>query len=218
MLMSERIIPITVEPPTPLTCDSALELSCHLSVSFSLQIRDQGLVEFDLSSWTQLILISLCYALVLCHSFKSWALLPSLLFHALFLSPIQPTVLPVQSSGGATRKPLIPGRFSHLNLLRDLPVWESQEFNLPRDLLLENLSLLNLLWDPSVQGSQEVDMPRPAQGPNSQEANMPQPAWALNLQEAVMPQLAWDLQPNLGTPGSQVATVLGMISFRKTHP
>ena len=47
---------------------------------------------------------------------------------------------------------------------------------------------------------------------------MPQPAWALNLQEAVMPQLAWDLQPDLGTPGSQVATVLGMISFRKTHP
>ena len=61
-------------------------------------------------------------------------------------------------------------------------------------------------------------MPRPAQGPNSQEANMPQPAWGLNLQEAVMPQLAWDLQPDLGTPGSQVATVLGMISFRKTHP
>ena len=69
--------------------DSALELSCHLGVSFSLQIEDPGLVEFDLSSWTQLILIGLCYALVLCHSFKSCALPPSLLFHALFLSPIQ---------------------------------------------------------------------------------------------------------------------------------
>ena len=60
-----------------------------LDVSFSLQIEDQGLVEFDLSSWTHLILIGLCYALGLCHSFKSCALPPSLLFHAPFLSPIQ---------------------------------------------------------------------------------------------------------------------------------
>ena len=87
MLLSERIIPTTGEPRTPLSFDSVLELSCHLGVSFSLQIGDQGLVEFDLSSWTQLILICLCYALVLCHSFKGWALPPSLLFHALFLSP-----------------------------------------------------------------------------------------------------------------------------------
>ena len=57
-----------------------------LGVSFSLQIGDQGLVEFGLSSWTPLILISYCYALGLCHSFKSRALL---LFHALFLSPSQ---------------------------------------------------------------------------------------------------------------------------------
>ena len=35
-------------------------------MSFSLQIEDQGLVEFDLSSWTHLILIGLCYALGLC--------------------------------------------------------------------------------------------------------------------------------------------------------
>ena len=87
--MSGRIIPTIGEPPTPSSFDSALELSCHLGVSSSLQIGDQGLVEFDLSSWTQLILISLCYALVLCHSFKSCALPPSLLFHALFLSPVQ---------------------------------------------------------------------------------------------------------------------------------
>ena len=60
-----------------------------LGVSFSLQITDQRLIEFDLSSWTHLILIGLCYALGLCHSFKSCALLPSLLFHALVLSPIR---------------------------------------------------------------------------------------------------------------------------------
>ena len=58
-------------------------------VSFSLQFGDQGLVEFDLSFWTHLILISLCYVLELYHSFKSFALPSSLLFHALFLSPIR---------------------------------------------------------------------------------------------------------------------------------
>ena len=60
-----------------------------LGVPFSLKIGDQGLVESDLSSWTHLISISLCYALGLCHSFKSCALPTSLLFHALFLSPTQ---------------------------------------------------------------------------------------------------------------------------------
>ena len=89
MLMSGKIITTIGKPPTPLTLDSALELSCHLGVSFSLQIGDQGLVEFGLLSWTQLILIGLCYAFVLCHSFKSCALPPTLLFHALFLSSIQ---------------------------------------------------------------------------------------------------------------------------------
>ena len=60
-----------------------------LGVSFSLQIKDQGLVEFDLSAnldpfdFNQLI-----YALGLCHSFKSCALPPSCLFHALSLRPI----------------------------------------------------------------------------------------------------------------------------------
>ena len=89
MLLSGRIIPTIGEPPTPPPFDSVLELSRHLGVSFSLQTGDQGLVEFDLSPWTHLILISLCYAFALCHSFKSCALPPSLLFHALFLSPFQ---------------------------------------------------------------------------------------------------------------------------------
>ena len=82
MLMSGKIIPTTGKPPTPWSFDSDLELS------FSLRIEDQGLVEFDLSSWTHLTLICLCYALGLCHSLKSPALPPSLLFHARFLSPI----------------------------------------------------------------------------------------------------------------------------------
>ena len=80
------------------------EESCSaLGVSFTLQIEDQGLVEFDLSSWTHFILISLCFALGLCHAFKSCALPPSLLCHALLLSPVQGTI-PLQSYGATTRK------------------------------------------------------------------------------------------------------------------
>ena len=43
----------------------------------------------SLPSWTHLILISSCYALGLYHSFKSCTLSPYILFHALFLSPVQ---------------------------------------------------------------------------------------------------------------------------------
>ena len=60
-----------------------------LGVSFSLQTEDQGLVEFDLSSLIHFILIGLCYSLGLCHFFRSCTLPPSLLFHGLFLSPVQ---------------------------------------------------------------------------------------------------------------------------------
>ena len=46
-----------------------------------------------------MILISLRYAPVLCHSFKGCALPPSLLFHALFLSPFQAHSAPSRYSG-----------------------------------------------------------------------------------------------------------------------
>ena len=89
MLVSGRIIPTIGEQPICLLTVCLGTVLPLLGVSFSLQIGDQGLVEFAWSSWTHLILIGLCYALVQCHSFKSCALPPSLLFHALFLSPIQ---------------------------------------------------------------------------------------------------------------------------------
>ena len=89
MLTSGKIIPTIGEQHTLLSFDGALpQFLPPLNVTFSLQIGDQGLVEFDLSSWTHLILISSCYALGLYHSFKSCAPPPSLLFHALFLSPM----------------------------------------------------------------------------------------------------------------------------------
>ena len=86
MLISRRIFPTSGEPPTPQSFDSDLKLSwplwvCHLVCRLKIKV-------FDLLSGTHLILISLCYALGLCHSVKSFTLPPSLLFHALFLSPI----------------------------------------------------------------------------------------------------------------------------------
>ena len=90
MLTSGKIIPTIGEQHTLLSFDGALpQFLPPLSVTFSLQIGDQGLVEFDLSSWTHLLLFGLWYALALCRSAKSCSLPPSLLFHALFLSPIQ---------------------------------------------------------------------------------------------------------------------------------
>ena len=96
-MLMRRIIPTIGEPPTPLLSLLTVlgTVLAPLGVSFSLQIEDQGLVEFDISSWTHLILIGLCYALGQCHSFKSCVLLPSLLFHALFLSLVGPTMLPL---------------------------------------------------------------------------------------------------------------------------
>ena len=47
---------------------------------------------------------------------------------------------------------------------------------------------------------------------------MPQPAQGIDLQEAVMPEPAWGSAPGLGEPCSEVATVLGRISFKKIHP
>ena len=157
MLMSGKIITTIGKLPTPLTLDSALELSCHLGVSFSLQIGDQGLVEFGLLSWTQLILIGLCYAFVLCHSFKSCALPPSLLFHALFLSPVQAQSVAstifwrdIQKTAGSWEV------FMHQPTQGSTSLGgprSSTCLDLPGDLYLESLSLLNLLWDLPVQGS-----------------------------------------------------------------
>ena len=135
-----------------------------------------------------MVLIGLHYTLVLCHSFKGCALPPSLLFHALFLSPIQTHRLPLQSFGKTTIKylavggkysiisnPLILPNTGHTGDLGDAQLQSggprrSSHLDLPRDLVLERLSCLNLLEDPPVQGSQVIIMPRPAWGPNSREA------------------------------------------------
>ena len=86
--------------------------------------------------------------------------------------------------------------------------------NLPRDLILGSLSCLNLLGDPPVQGSQEVDMPRDPILGRLTCLDLPRNSTSRRLSCLNLPG---DLHPDLGMPGSQVATVLSRISFRKTH-
>ena len=90
MLINGRIIPTIGELPTLCLLINALELSWHLWVChFNWQIEDQGLVEINLSAILDTFdLIGLCYVLGLCHFLKSCALPPSLLSHALFVSPV----------------------------------------------------------------------------------------------------------------------------------
>ena len=119
-----------------------------------------------------MILIGLHYTLVLCHSFKGCALPPSLLFHALFLSPIQTHKVAStifwrdnQKIAGLGREilyniqPLILPNTGHTGDLRDaqtpvqgVPGGHHALTCLGRDLVLKRLSRLNLLGDPLVPG------------------------------------------------------------------
>ena len=153
-----------------------------------------------------MILTGLCYALVLCHSFKGCDLPPSLLFHAPFLSPIwahnvASTIFwrdnqKIARLGREIRykisNPLILPSTGQAEDLGDAQLQSggprtSSCLDLPKDLVLNRLSRLNLLGD-SISG---------------------------RLSCLILPG---DLHPDPGTPGSQVATVLGKISFKKTHP
>ena len=106
---------------------------------------------------------------MLCHSFKGCALPPSILFHGLFMSPIQTHKFAStifwkdnQKIAGLGREILYniqpPNRtqyWSHWRSWgRPTPVRggprRSSRLDLPRDLVLERLSRLNLLGDPLV--------------------------------------------------------------------
>ena len=89
---------------------------------------------------------------------------------------------------------------------------------LPRDLVLKSLSCLNLLGDLPVQGSQELtclDLPR--------DPILRRPTCVDLSGDSVSRRLSClsllgDLHSDPGILGSQVATGLGRISFKKTHP
>ena len=108
---------------------------------------------------------------MLCHSFKGCALPPSLLFHALFLSPIQTHKFAStifwrdnQKIAGLGREILY--NIQPLNSTQHWSHWRSwgrpnssprgprrsSRLDLPRDLVLKRLSHLNLFRDPLVPG------------------------------------------------------------------
>ena len=58
-------------------------------------------------------------------------------------------------------------------------------------------------------------MPQPAQG--SASPGVPGGGDSISRRLSFL-SLPGDLHPDPGIPGSQVATVLGRISFKKTHP
>ena len=114
--------------------------------------------------------------------------------------------------------------------------------DLPRDLVLERLSCLNLLRDPPVwwwgvgrrapggqnaltclgiwssKGCHASTCSGICQSRSPRKAiclDLPKDSVSRRLSCLSLPE---DLHPDPGTPCSQVATVLGRISFRKTHP
>ena len=109
----------------------------------------------------------LCYALVLCHSFKGCALPPSLPFHAHFLSSIRAhnvasTIFwrdnqKIAGLGREISNPLILPSTGHTGDLGDTQLQSGDPrrstcLDMPRDLVLERLSCLNLLRDLLVPG------------------------------------------------------------------
>ena len=184
-----------------------------------------------------MILIGLHYTLVLCHSFKGCALPPSLLFHALFLSPIQTHKVAStifwrdnQKIAGLGREilyniqPLILPNTGHTGDLGDAqtPVWGVPGGH--HALTCLGIGLQKVVMPQPVQGSfsprgprrsSRLDLPRdPILGRPSR-LDLPGDSISRGLSRLSLPG---DLHPDPGTPGSQVATVLGRISFRKTHP
>ena len=114
------------------------------------------------------------------------------------------------------------------------PPWgprRSTCLDLPWDLVLRRLSCLSLLRDPPAQGARRLtclDLPRDPIFGRPTCLNLPRDPiqgrpTCLNLpRESISRRLSCfslpgNLHPDPRTPGSQVATVLGRISFRKTH-
>ena len=147
-----------------------------------------------------MILIELHYTLVPCHSFKDFALPPSLLFHALFLSPIQTHKVASTIFWKDNQKIAGLGWEILYNIQPPNPTqywsrwrpWGHPNSSLGVPGGYHALTWLGI-WSSKdchastcsgicqSQGSQEVVPPRPAQGPNSQEAVMLRPAWGFNL-------------------------------------
>ena len=171
-----------------------------------------------------MILIGLHYTLVLCHSFKVCALPPSLLFHALFLSPIQTHKVAStifwrdnQKIAGLGREILCniqpPNPTQYWSHWRSWGCPNSSPGGVPgghHALTCLGIGLRKVVKPQSIRGSSSPRGPR-----RSSRLDLPGDSISRRLSR---PSLPGDLHPDPGTPGSQVSTVLGRISFRKTHP
>ena len=141
----------------------------------------------------------------------------------------------------------VPRRLSHLSLLGGPSAQDPRKLTclkLPRDLVYERLSCLNVLRDPPVRGREGVGRSWAPEGQNALiclgiwsskgchastclevcQSRSPRKSICLDLPKDLVSRrlpclsLPEDLHPDPGMPCSQIATVLGRISFRKTHP
>ena len=159
---------------------------------------------------------------MLCHSFKGCALPPSLLFHALFLRPIQTHKVSTtfwrdnQKVAGLGREilyniqPLILPSTGHTGDLGDAQTPVRGVPGGHHALICLGIGLQKVVMPQPVRGSFSPRGPR-----RSSCLDLPRDSISRRLSRLSLPG---DLHPDLRTPGSQVATVLGKISFRKTHP
>ena len=174
---------------------------------------------------------------MLCHSFKGCALPPSLLFHAIFLSPIQIHKTASTIFWRDNQKIVGLGREILYNIQPPNPTqywshWRSwgcpnsspggprrsSRLDLPRNLVLERLSHLNLLWDPpapGVPGGQHAST-----CPGTQFSGGRHASTCLGIRSIGGCHTSACLGICTLTRGhlAQDATVLGKIRFRKTHP
>ena len=169
-----------------------------------------------------MILIGLHYTLVPCYSFKGFALPPSLLFHALFLSPIQTHKFASTIFWRDNQKIVGLGREILYNIQLPNP---SQYWSHWRSWGCPNSSpgvpgghhALTCLWI----GLRKVVTPQPVRGSSSPRG--PRRSSCLDLPRDSISRrlsclsLSGDLHPDLGTPGSQVAIVLGRMNLHHIY-
>ena len=175
----------------------------------------------------------LCYALALCHSFKGCALPPSLPFHAHFLSSIPAhnvasTIFwrdnqKIAGLGRDISNPLILPSTGHAEDLGDAQLHSGGPRSQPALTCLRiwsskgchTLTCLGIRQSRGPRRSSCLDLPRDPIPGRPSYLDLPRDSISRRLSRFSLPG---ELHPDPGMPGSQVATVLGRIIFRKTRP
>ena len=156
---------------------------------------------------------------MLCHAFKGCALPPSLLFHALFLSPTQthkaaPTTFwrdnqKIVGKYSIISNPLILPNTGHTG---DLGEAQTPVRGVPgghHALTCLGIGLQKVVTPQPVRGSSSPRGPR-----RSSRLDLPGDLISRRLSRLSLPG---DLHPDPGMPGSQVATVLGRMNLHHIY-